>query len=226
MSDELFAAVEAGATAEVRELLARHPSLASARDAAGLSAVRAARYRGHIDVVDALLAAGADLDVFDAATLGLTDQLEAVLDDDPGLVDAFAADGFTPVQLAAFFGQADAAGLLLARGAPVAAVSRNAMAVHALNAAAAGRHAGIVVLLLRAGADPDARQRGGWTPLMSAAANGDEAAVAALLEHGADPQERGDDGTDAPTLAAQRGHPGLAERLHARILGAISTEGP
>ena len=215
VSEELFAAIESGDAARVQALVAAHPSLASARNDGGTSAVLVARYRGDTEAVETLVAAGADLDVFDAAALGRTDRLGDALDADPALVDAVAADGFTPLQLAAFFGQPEAAALLLARGASPAGASHNAMAVHALNAAAAGRHADIVALLLDAGADPEARQHGGYTPLMSAAASGDEVAVDALLAAGADPRARGDDGTDAATLADQRGHPALAERLRA-----------
>ncbi|MGI9023700.1 MAG: ankyrin repeat domain-containing protein [Acidimicrobiales bacterium] len=199
----------------MRALLADDPSVASASGADGVSAVRTARYRSQSGVVDALVAAGADLDVFDAAALGRTDRLDAILRADPGLVDAVAADGFTPLQLAAFFGRADAASLLVARGASVAPVSRNAMAVHALNAAAAGGHSDVVALLLDAGADPDARQHGGFSPLMSCAAGGNEPGVTTLLARGADPAARGDDGKDAATLAAEHGHPALAERLRA-----------
>ncbi len=215
MSEQLFSAIEAGEPDQVRELLAADASFASARDASGLSAVRAARYRGNTDIVDVLVAAGAELDVFDAATVGDTQRLGLLLDERPEVVDEVASDGFTPLQLAAFFGQPAAVELLLGRRATVTGASRNPMAVHALNAAAAGGHAGIVVLLLDAGADPDVRQHGGWTPLMSAAANGDDAAVTALLEHGADAGAKGDDGTDAAAIADQRGHPQLAERLRA-----------
>ncbi len=213
MSEKLFEAIAAGATDGVRSLVADDPSLASACGPDGVSAVRTARYRGHAEIVDVLLTACADLDVFDAAALGRTDRLGEILDARPDLVDAVATDGFTPLQLASFFGHYDAAGLLVDRGAPTATVSRNPMSIHALNAAAAGEHTDIVALLLDAGADPDARQHGGLTALMSCAAGGNEPGVAALLERGADPHAMSDDSKDAAAFAEERGHPALAERL-------------
>ena len=51
---------------------------------------------------------------------------------------------------------------------------------------------------LRAGADPDARDKKGVTPLHWAANNGNAAAVRALLEAGADPNARDDEHGDTP----------------------------
>ena len=216
---ELFAAVEAGDEGRVRSLVAGRPELASARDRAGVSALLAARYRNHLDVVEALLGAGPDLDVFEAAALGRTARLVEVLDRDPAAVDAVAADGFRPLQLAAFYGHADAARLLLERGAEVDAASTNDAGLRALHSAVAGRHVEVVRLLLEAGADPGPRQQGGWTPLMGAALHGDEAIVAALLAAGADVTSRSDDGRDAATLAEEGGHPELAARMRAAPAG-------
>jgi len=213
MSEKLFEAIAAGATDEVRSLVADDPALASARGADDVSAVRTARYRGRIEIVEMLVTAGADLDVFDAAALGRTDRLGEILGARPDLVDAIAPDGFTPLQLASFFGHCDAARLLVDRGAPTATVSANPMAIHALNAAAAGGHAEVVALLLDAGANPDARQHGGLTALMSCAAGGSEAGVTALLARGADPSALSDDGRGAAAFAEERGHSALAERL-------------
>ena len=44
-SEDLFAAIEAGDVARVRAMLEADPSLASARDAEGVSALMRARYR-------------------------------------------------------------------------------------------------------------------------------------------------------------------------------------
>ena len=222
MSEELFAAIDAGDVQRVGSLVQAAPARAGARDAQGVSAVLHARYRNRFDVVDVLLAAepNRDLDVFDAAGLGLVERLEAILDSDPEAVDAVSGDGFTPLHLASFFGHPTAVRLLLDRGAPVGAVSSNAMELQPLHSAVAGGHAEVVDLLLDAGADADARQEGGWTPLMAAAASGNEPALEALLLHGADPDARLDDGRNAVDLAVERGHPDLAERLRSLLSGA------
>ena len=212
---ELFAAVESGDESRVRSLVAARPELASARDDSGLSVVLAARYRNQLGMVEALLAAGPELDVFEASAVGRTDRLSEILDHDPAAVDAIGVDGFRPLQLAAFFGQPDAARLLLERGAPVDAASANDAGLRALHSAVAGRHVEVVALLLEAGADPGPRQQGGWTPLMGAALHGDEAIVAALLAGGADVTARSHDGRDAAALAEEGGHPELAARLQA-----------
>ncbi len=184
---DLFEAIEADDTAEVRRILAADPGSAATRNAAGVSALLCARYRQNQALVDAVLEPDPELDVFDAAALGRTDRLTELLDDNPELAKEWASDGFTPLSLAAFFGQPQAVALLLDRGADVSAVSRNAMEVQPLHAATAARNAEIVTLLLDAGADPDARQHGGWTPLAAARHSGQDAIADILLARGADP---------------------------------------
>lgn len=91
------------------------------------------------------------LDLFEAAAFGDTRRLETLLDAgaDPS---AFAPDGYTPLQLAAFFGRTDATRLLIERGADLTAVSKNEMETYPLQAAVAGNHTEIARLLLDAGA--------------------------------------------------------------------------
>jgi ankyrin repeat protein len=213
MSDDLFRAIEAGDAETVRELLDREPTLAAARNESGLSAVLAAIYRHHHEIVSALLAADPGLDVFDAAAVGDVDRLEDLLDADPAQSTAFAPDGFFPLALAAFFGQPAAVRVLLERGADVAVTARNPMRVQALHSAVAGCNAEAVRILLEAGADPNVHQHGGWTPLQGAAAQGDDEVVDLLLAHGADPSATNDGGRDAASLASEHGHAALAERL-------------
>ncbi len=181
----LFDAIQDGNVEKVRSLLAEDPSLAASRSSTGVSALLWARYRSHHDIVAALLAAGPELDVFDAAALGRLDRLAELVDADPDQANAWSADGFTPVGLAAFFGHPEAVRFLLRRGADVHAVARNAMRVQPLHAATAARSVESVRLILEAGADPDAEQQEGYTALMAARLHDDQAIVELLLAHGA-----------------------------------------
>jgi len=205
-SEGLFSAIEADDAARVREVLAREPSLATARDDDGVSALMRARYRSDEGVIEAVVASAPSLDVFEASSFGDLDRLTELLMFDPVLVTAYSADGFTALHLAAFFGRPDAVRFLLDRGADVDAPGTGWMTGTPLHSAASSRRSEAVALLLDAGADPDARQSGGWTPLHAAARNGDLASVEALLAAGADPAVVNAEGTSVRDLAAEGGH--------------------
>jgi ankyrin repeat protein len=182
-----------------------------------LSELLQAVYRGDHLRVDEILAAGPELNVFEAAAVGQTERLEHVLDADPGLVSSWTDDGFTPLHLAAFFRQPEAARILVERGALVDVVARNEeLRVTPLQSAAAAREEETVALLLERGADPNTQQLGGFTALHAAAQHGDEPLVELLIAHGADPSLAADDGRSASDFARDGGHADLAARLAAR----------
>ncbi len=211
--DDLFIAIDADDGAAVSAIVAEDPALASVRGDDGVSAVLHARYRHARAATDALLAVDPDLDVFDAAALGYLDRLRGHLDDAPGLAAAYATDGFTPLHLAAFFGKAQAARVLLDAGASVDAVTTNAFANQPLHAAAAGRHVEVARVLLAARADVNATQHGGFAPLHEAAASGDVELVELFLSAGANTSATADDGRTSAQVAEAAGHTDLARRL-------------
>jgi ankyrin repeat protein len=211
---EVLEAITKGDRERLDALLAERPEAAGARGSNGLSAVMLAAYHKRPEMAAAVLAArGGGADVFEAAALGLTGRLAGLLDGDPGAVAAQSPDGFTPLHLAAFFGQDEAAALLLASGADPGATAANPSRVQPLHGAVAGRHPALVARLLAAGADPDARQEGGFTPLMGAAGAGRADLASALLAAGADPALTDRHDHTAADHARQHGHNELAERL-------------
>jgi ankyrin repeat protein len=187
VSSGLFAAISAGDAARVRELVESDATLAGSRNDEGLSARMLALYRGDVEMLEALVDAGPELDVFEAAGLGAEERLDELLAHDAALVFAQAADGFTPLHLAAFFGHPGAARLIVERGADVGAVAGNPMQVQPLHSAAAADCREIVELLLEHGADPNARQASGHTALDAARQNGNDELARLLTEAGATP---------------------------------------
>jgi ankyrin repeat protein len=179
-----------------------------------LSDLLEALYRGEADHVVELLAAGRELDVFEAAAVGKTERLRRLLDEDSDLAAAWAEDGFTPLHLAAFFRRPDAARLLVERGAPVDVVARNPdIAVTPLQSAVTAGEEETAALLLARGADPNFKHGGGFTPLHAAAHHGSERLVELLLAHGADRELADDEGRTPAAYARAAGHEELAARL-------------
>jgi ankyrin repeat protein len=216
-SEPLFAAIESGDADLVRSMVGGDPSLASARDQQGVSALMRARYRSDQGLVDALMDAGPTIDVFEAASLGDIERLRELLDGDPSLATEFSGDGFTALHFPAFFGGVDVAALLLERGADVDAHGRSWMTGTPLNSAAAGGHTDVARLLLGAGADPNARQASGWTPLHSAAHDGTTELVELLLTSGADPAATNDEGATVLSMAEEGGSAEVVARVRAAI---------
>jgi ankyrin repeat protein len=212
-ADDVFEAIRAGDAGRLRALVAANAARASLVGDAGISALMFALYHRRADLVDILVSADPEMNVFDGAALGDAAFVTDMLDAHPAFLRARAADGFTLLHLAAFFGRAEVLDLLLARGAEVEAVSGNPMRVRPLHSGAAAGQVAVVESLLRAGADPDARQEGGWTALHQAALSGNEAMARLLLEFGADREIRSEDGRTAAAMAAAKGFTALAALL-------------
>lgn len=213
MHQPWFDAVKAGNLDEVRRLVRDAPALAGARDGNGVSGILLAAYHGKREVAAALVELGAPVDIFEASALGLVERITALLREDPTRASAFAADGFYPLGLAAFFGQLDAVRVLLAAGADVHAAARNAFKVQPVHAAAAGRSLDILRAVLDAGADPNAPQQQGFRPLHDAATHANREMAELLLRHGADPGLANDAGKNSIDLARDHGHPAFADWL-------------
>jgi uncharacterized protein len=202
-------------------LLARLPpdrSPFDLRDRDGISLVLSCLYRGLSRNLEALLARADALPLHEAAALGNAAAVVLALARSPDAINLLSPDGWTALHLAAFFGHADAVELLLRHGADAAIWARAFENNLPLHAACAGRRqkAAVVRLLIAVTSDIDARQGGGWTPLMLASVNGMAASVALLIDAGADPTLANDKGKTASDLAREQGHSVIVDLLARR----------
>ena len=202
---EIIAAVHAGEIEKVKAKLEANPSLASAKDERGVSALMHAYYRGRRDIAGVILNSRTALDVFEAAASGRAETVSEILDRDASEAKAWSADGFTALHFAAFFNQPSIAHELVRRGADVAAVSMNPMEVTPLHSAAAAHATEIVRMLVESDAPVNAKQHGGWTALHAAADNGDLEMIKILLQNGADRLAQNDDGKTPAQIAQLKG---------------------
>lgn len=213
-SHDMVQAAQAGDVEAVRQLLQTNPRLAECVDNNLLPLVIAALYRGHQEIAT-LLAAGYDeLDIFTAAALGRLDQVEARVAEWDGYANETARDGFTPLQLACYFGRQTTALWLLEHGADVEAVAHNEQRIRPIHAAASYGNLVVLRALLARGADVNARQQQDFTPLHTAAQRDDGDMARLFLEHGADVQARDALGRTPAQLAQELGHDSLASLLN------------
>ncbi|HEY3624891.1 MAG TPA: ankyrin repeat domain-containing protein [Terracidiphilus sp.] len=221
MSQQFLKLIQTGATAEIAAAAEADPTIIGARDSQGVSMLLWSVYAGQPLVRDYLLAQlathGVLLDVFEAAAVGDVLRIEDLLAADPATAHSYSGDGWTPLHLAAGFGTPQSVDVLLQHGAQVDAVSRNPQRNQPLHAALAlGRNTETVRLLLAHGADPNALQVGGFTPLFSAATANRRDLAEMLIESGAHALHRSDLGKTAADFARERGHAALADWLESQ----------
>jgi len=183
---EFIAAIQAGGLAQVQALIAAANDIAYTPLPDGMSPISHAYYRGNREIVAALLAANPYPSFFESATVGNLERVKGYLQRFPANINGYSRDGYTALQLAAFFRHEEIVRTLLAHGGDPHAVSHNTMRIQPLHAAVAARNTGIVAALIAAGADVNARQQDDYTPLMAAEKNGDSEIVRLLKEAGAE----------------------------------------
>jgi ankyrin repeat protein len=190
----IFELIDDGDAEGIRELLARDPAAAAARDEQGLSALMRAFYRGGGEPLEAIQAADPPRDAWDRILTGESDGLPAPAERSP--------DGFTPLHIAAFAHNTAAVRALLLAGAdPNELATASFAQVTPLGTAATFGANEIAEILLDHGADTEHTADHGNTPLHSAAANGNRALVELLLARGADPAATTADGRTPADLA-------------------------
>lgn len=211
--DDMVAAIKAKDLSAAERILAQDASLAHAKTQTGESMLLVATYHHAKPLVELLLMRGARPNLWEAAAVGRLDRVRELINNNAASINSHSHDGWTPLHLAAHFGQKEIVTYLLSKGAAVDTRSTNALANTPLHAAVAGGQRTCVAMLLQHNADPNATYLNGLTPLHAAASNGDDASARLLLGAKARADVLNGEGKTALDLARERGHEKVARVL-------------
>jgi 7,8-dihydropterin-6-yl-methyl-4-(beta-D-ribofuranosyl)aminobenzene 5'-phosphate synthase len=186
LATDVHRAANEGDLAKLKMLIEENSALANAKNEEQETPLHSAVSGGHVDIVEFLIAAGADIDAQDSQKR-------------------------TPLHLACYDGHRDIAEKLISHGANLEA--RFANGTTPLFWTVPGGHTEVFKLLVKKGADIDVQTENGANLLHSVAMYGQKDMAKILIEKGADVNRRSDDGTAPVNYAAARGHKDVLELL-------------
>ncbi|OLE68752.1 hypothetical protein AUF78_14475 [archaeon 13_1_20CM_2_51_12] len=168
---------------KVKQMLAENPKLLNAsyrwNENDTETAVQAAAQVGSANIAQFLLKQGAPLEICTAAMLGMQDEVDHRLTEDPRNTNATGAHGIPLLPHAVWSEDPRLVQLVFERGAKSGAT----LALH--NAVSRGNYGIVEWLLDNAGPDVQAKNFQGKTPLTVASERNNDSIVALLKKHGA-----------------------------------------
>jgi FOG: Ankyrin repeat len=205
--------IETGNSLAIDDLLNGNPNLSKQKTSHDISPLLLACYYNKPQIVKVLLKHLDELTIHEAAAAGLLEQVQALIENSPQLLDQVSGHGFTPLGLATHFGKEDIVRFLLAKGADPNIQSQNGYNVYPIHAAIGSGFDGIAKMLIEAGAEVNVLQASRISPLHLASQSGNIDLIILLLENGANVEVKNDMGKTPSDLAAEKGHVEIAAIL-------------
>lgn len=213
MEENVADLIKSGDNDRLKGILNRDPSVSEIVTEEGITLLQLALYCRNEAAVEILKRYRTGIDIYEAACTGNLERTTHLLLSSPGLLHSFSGDGFTVLGLASYFGQTDMVSYLLEEGADPNVASDNQFLIAPLHSACAVSNYRVAELLIRYGADINAKQLQGYTPMHSAAHKGSKDIAELLLKNGADINARTDNGKTPLSLAIESDHCGTVKFL-------------
>lgn len=169
------------------------------------SLIKLCAYHGMIRAAAKLAQLKSDTDIYEASILGDTEKIKSLAESGVS-INAFGDDGHTPLGLACYFSQTEAAKWLCALGADIHVPSKNELGVSPIHAAVAAGNLVITALLLEKGANPNVQQSNGATPLHAAVFSNNLTMTELLIKYNASVSIPMKDGKTPLDLALEHNH--------------------
>lgn len=177
------------------------PDIVNTCHQSGISPLIYAMYYKRKDMAKIIASHIPSLSFDEMIAMGETKKVSALISEDPSLLSKASVDGFYPIHYAAFFKECALLNIIVNAGSALNVPARNKSAVHPIHTAIAAQDFACSKLLIDAGCDVNAQQKGGWTALMAAAKFGRRDLIDLLLSAGAKIHMTADDGKTAIDIA-------------------------
>ena len=212
--NEILDAIKVSDNGKITQIINDNSTIADIKTEQGISLLQFAAYCRNKTAIEILRNhKQKELDIFEATSIGDIYTVSRLIIKNPKLINSFSADGFTPLGLASFFGYTDIVKLLLGNDVNPNIAANNQFKVAPIHSACAISNYEIADLLIKNGADVNAKQMQGVTPLHSAAHNGRNELVKLLIESGADINAKMDNGQTPLFMAEEKGFKETAELI-------------
>lgn len=201
---EILDAIKIGDNDKLSEIINDSPSIADLKTEQGISLLQFAAYCRNKSAIEILRNCKKELTIFEAASIADIETISKIIIQNPELTNSFSTDGFTPLGLASFFGHIDIVKLLISKGANPNIAANNEFKIVPIHSACAISNYDITDILLKNGANVNAKQMQGVTPLHSAAHNGQTKLAKLLIQSGADVNAKMDNGQTPLCMAEEK----------------------
>lgn len=205
--------IETGNFQDLELALNRNPALVHQNTSHDISPLLLACYYHKPKIIQVILKYINSITIYEACAAGLKEHVQMMIDHKKDVVNELSTHSFTPLGIAAHFGQEDIVQLLLNNQAAPNIPSQNGFNVYPLHAALAANNTIIAKMLIDSGAEVNVIQQGKITPLHLASQFGNIEIIIRLLEEGARIDFTTHTGETASDLAANKGFQEIAEIL-------------
>lgn len=216
MRNKIVEFIQTGDIENLKKVLINNPELINGKTKQGISFLTLAAYCRNNEAIDLIKKNKSNLDIYERIIIGDLSSTKECLENNMILLNQYSVDGFTPIGLASFFGHYKIVKIFIEKGADVNSPSNNDFKVSPLHSACAISNIKITELLLKNGANVNAKQQGNVTPLHSASHNGMLKLVHLLLEYNADINAKMMDGRTPLCMAKEKSFKEVSEYLQSK----------
>src|SRR5437867_11190530 len=97
-TEKFFDAIKNGERSKVEEMIARQPTIVSAKNKSGATGILFALYARRPELAELIAKLKPGLDIFETASRGRLSDIDALIKENPSIASEYSTEGFTALQ--------------------------------------------------------------------------------------------------------------------------------